>query len=115
MVEAVETMDGWYSLHDIRKIDWTSWKLASSEEREAAITEFEHSFGNVEAIEEAENGSHVMYKAIGQSADLMFMFLRPTMEEIADLETAFNNTKFAEYLIPPCSNVSVVELSKYAP
>src|SRR5690625_2631738 len=45
----------------------------------------------------------------------MFMFLRPTMEEIADLETAFNKTKFAEYLIPTYSYVSVVELSKYAP
>jgi len=115
MVEAVETMDGWYSLHDLRKIDWTSWKLASSEEREAAITEFEDLLSKWETVEESENGSHVMYKAIGQSADLMFMFLRPTMEEIADLETAFNKTKFAEYLIPTYSYVSVVELSKYAP
>src|SRR5690625_4800206 len=113
MVEAVETMDGWYSLHDLRKIDWTSWKLASSEEREAAITEFEDLLGKWEAVEEAENGSHVMYKAIGQSADLMFMFLRPTMEEIAELETAFNKTTSKEYLIPTYYYESVVELSKY--
>jgi chlorite dismutase len=115
MVEAVETMDGWYSLHDLRVIDWTSWKMISSEERQAAIKEFEDLLSKSEAVEEAENGSHVMYQVVGQKADLMFMFLRPTMEELAELETAFNKTKLAEFLIPTYSYVSVVELSKYQP
>ncbi|HLR67278.1 hydrogen peroxide-dependent heme synthase [Virgibacillus alimentarius] len=115
MVEAVETMDGWYSLHDMRVMDWTSWKLASSEERTAAIAEFKNLLTKWEDVEEAENGSHVMYQAIGQKADFMFMFLRPTMEELADLETAFNKTKLAEFLIPSYSYVSVIELAKYRP
>ena len=37
MVEAVETMDGWYSLHDLRKIDWTSWKLASKKKEKQQL------------------------------------------------------------------------------
>lgn len=115
MAEAVETMDGWYSLHDMRAIDWTSWKMASKEERDAAITEFENLINEWEAVEEAEKGSHVMYQVVGQKADFMFMFLRPTMEELADLETAFNKSKLAEFLIPAYSYVSVVELAKYRP
>lgn len=114
MVEAVETADGWYSLHDLRNIDWTSWKMASSEEREAAIHEFEQLLAKWEAVEEAKNGSHVLYTVIGQKADLMFMFLRPTMEELNELETEFNKSKFAEYLRPSYSYVSVVEISKYS-
>src|SRR5699024_3093824 len=55
----------------------------------------------------------VMYQAIGQQADRMFMFLRPTMEELANVETAFNKSKLAELLRPAYSHLSVIELSKY--
>lgn len=115
MVEAVETMDGWFCLHDLRTIDWTSWKMASSDERQAAVSEFEKLISKWEAVEEQKNGSHAVYKIVGQKADLMFMFLRPTTNELSDLETEFNKSKFAEYLIPAHSYLSVVELSKYAP
>ncbi|WP_099159355.1 hydrogen peroxide-dependent heme synthase [Virgibacillus ndiopensis] len=115
MAEAVETMDGWYCLHDLRSIDWTSWKMASNEERQAAVHEFEQLLSKWEAVEEAKNGSHVIYTVVGQKADIMMMFLRPTMVELNELETEFNKSKFAEYLKPAHSYVSVVELSKYAP
>lgn len=115
MVEAVETMDGWYSLHDLRTIDWTSWKMATEQERQEAVKEFKDLLTKWEDVEEAKEGSHVLYKVIGQKADLMFMFLRPTMEDISDLETEINKSKFAEFLIPAHSYVSVVELAKYRP
>src|SRR5690606_3880375 len=41
--------------------------------------------------------------------------LRPTMEELNEIETEFNKTKLAEYTIPSYSYVSVVELSTYLP
>ncbi|MFB4169874.1 hydrogen peroxide-dependent heme synthase [Virgibacillus sp. JSM 102003] len=113
--QAVETLDGWYCLHDLRTIDWTSWKYASSEERESAIHEFKNLLTKWEAVENEESGSHVLYKVVGQKADLMFMFLRPTMNELTDIETEFNKSKFAEFLLPAHSYVSVVELSKYGP
>lgn len=115
MVEAVETMDGWYSLHDLRSIDWNSWKLASEEERQEAIDGFDKLLAKWEAVEEEKKGSHVLYKVVGQKADLIFMFLRPTMDELTDIETEFNKSKFAEFLIPAHSYVSVVELAKYRP
>jgi chlorite dismutase len=64
-------------------------------------------------VQKAEQGSHVVYKVIGQKADIMFMFLRPTMAELNDIETEFNKTKLAEFLIPTYSYVSVVELGSY--
>lgn len=113
MVEAVETMDGWCSLHDLRTIDWNAWKLASESEREAAINSFTKLIEKWDAVEEAKNGSHAMYTVVGQKADLIFMFLRPTMNELNELETEFNKSKFAEFLIPAHSYVSIVELAKY--
>jgi hydrogen peroxide-dependent heme synthase len=115
MVEPVETMDGWYSLHDFRTIDWTSWKLASEEERKEAITDIQQLLAEWDETEEANNGSHVLYNIIGQKADLMFMFLRPTTNELAAIETAINKSKMGEFLIPAHSYFSVVELSKYRP
>ena len=38
MSEAAQTLDGWYCLHDFRTIDWTTWKMTPSEERQVAIT-----------------------------------------------------------------------------
>ncbi|HAM80744.1 hydrogen peroxide-dependent heme synthase [Ornithinibacillus bavariensis] len=115
MVEAVETMDGWYSLHDFRTIDWSYWKKATLEEQKEAIASFEALVDKWDAVEEAKNGSHALYKIVGQKADIMFMFLRPTMEELNDLETELNKSKIGEFLIPAHSYVSVIELSKYRP
>ncbi|RPF54060.1 hydrogen peroxide-dependent heme synthase [Aquisalibacillus elongatus] len=113
MPEAVETLDGWYALHDFRKIDWTAWKLASEDEQKQALNEFQELYANWEDVEQNRQGSVGLYQIVGQKADLLFLNLRPTMEELTDLETSFNKTKLAEFLIPAYSYVSVVELSTY--
>lgn len=115
MVEAVETMDGWYSLHDLRTIDWSKWKQASAEIRDQAIIDFQKLLTSWEEVEENKQGSHCMYQMVGQKADLMFMILRPTMNELAAVETTLNKTTLAEFLVPAYSHVSVVELAKYRP
>ncbi|HLR75426.1 MAG TPA: hydrogen peroxide-dependent heme synthase [Virgibacillus sp.] len=115
MVEAVETMDGWYCLHDLRVIDWSSWKMASSEERHLAVKEFEQLLTQWEEVEQQKNGSHVMYQAIGHKGDLMFMFLRPTMEELANIETEISKSRLGDYLVPAHSYLSIVELARYRP
>jgi len=115
MVEAVETIDGWYSLHDLRKIDWVLWKNASQEIRDKAMQEFQSLYDEWNQVEAEEKGSQVMYQVIGQDADLIFMFLRPTMEELADLETKLNKSILSEFLIPTYSHLSVMEVSRYRP
>lgn len=113
MPEAVETMDGWYCLHDLRKIDWPKWKKASEEERRQAVTELQTMLREWEEVAEARDGSHAFYSLMGQKADLILMILRPTMKELEEIELRFNKSKFAEYTTPSYSYVSVVELSKY--
>ncbi|MFD1020036.1 hydrogen peroxide-dependent heme synthase [Thalassobacillus hwangdonensis] len=113
MPEAAKTLDGWYCLHDFRSIDWTSWKLASSDERESAIHEFNQIIAKWDKTEQHKQGSHALYTIVGQKADFMMMILRPTMEELNEIETEFNKSKLAEFTIPTYSYVSVVELSSY--
>lgn len=113
MIEAAKTLDGWYCLHDFRTIDWVSWKNVPSDEREAAIQEFNNFLDKWDTVMQQKQGSYAFYSIVGQKADFMLMWLRPTMAELNDIETAFNKTKLAAYTIPAYSYVSVVELSNY--
>ncbi|WP_270180436.1 hydrogen peroxide-dependent heme synthase [Alkalihalobacillus sp. CinArs1] len=113
MNQAAVTLDGWYCLHDFRLMDWTAWKQLSSEERDNAMNEFYSFLEKWEATANYKEGSHALYSIVGQKADFMLMLLRPTMEELNEIENAFNKTTLAEYTIPAYSYVSVVELSNY--
>lgn len=113
MVEAVETMDGWYTLHNLFTIDWKKWKQAPALERETAIKEFTDLVSTWDEVEQEENGSHGVYHILGQKADVMIILLRPSMEELADAETALNKSTLSDYLVPSYSHISVVELAKY--
>ncbi len=113
MSEAVKTLEGWYSLHDFRTIDWTAWKAASEAEQKQALDELLSLIADWKGVEEQKQGSSAIYSIVGQKADLVFMHLRPTLQELNALETAFNKTLFAEFTLPAYSYVSVVELSNY--
>lgn len=113
MSEAAKTLEGWYCLHDFRSIDWASWKMLSSDERENALSEFRKFLYKLEATQELKEGSHSFYSVVGQKADFMLMILRPTMAELNVIETEFNKLKIAEFTTPAYSYVSVVELSNY--
>ncbi|GIN63120.1 putative heme-dependent peroxidase [Robertmurraya siralis] len=115
MSEAVKTLDGWYCLHDFRAMDWTTWKMISPEERQAAIHEFLGLIEKWNRTQDDKKGSHALYTVVGQKADFMMMILRPTMEELNEIETEFNKTKLAEFTVPTHSYVSVVELGNYLP
>lgn len=115
MSEPAQTLDGWYCLHDFRVMDWTTWKMLAKDERQAAIHEFLGLLEKWNTVQTNKKGSHVLYTIVGQKADLMMMILRPTMDELNEIETEFNKTKLAEYMIPAHSYVSVVELGNYLP
>lgn len=115
MSEAAKTLDGWYCLHDFRAINWEKWKYISSEEREQITNEFVSLIEKWDDTEAQLAGSHALYSIVGQKADIAMMILRPTMEEVNEIENTFNKTRFAEYTIPTYSYVSVVELSNYLP
>ncbi|MCR8659433.1 hydrogen peroxide-dependent heme synthase [Paenibacillus endoradicis] len=113
MSEVAQTLEGWYALHDFRTIDWTAWRLADEGERSKAVTELNDFLAQWSSVSEARTGSTVVYSVVGQKADLVFMHLRETLEELNAIETAFNKTSFASFTYSVYSYVSVVELSNY--
>jgi peroxiredoxin len=113
MSEAAQTLEGWYALHDFRAMDWTAWKNLSAEERKHAEDEYLTFVKDWAQTEEKKEGSTAIYSIVGQKADFVFMHLRETLEELNELETAFNKTALAQYTFPVYSYVSIVELSNY--
>ncbi|MFC5702923.1 hydrogen peroxide-dependent heme synthase [Cohnella faecalis] len=113
MSEAAQTLEGWYVLHDFREIDWTAWNDATPEARNEALAGLNSFVAKCEEVEASKEGSLALYSIVGQKADFVFMHLRETLEELNELETAFNKSAFARFTRKTYSYVSVVELSNY--
>lgn len=113
MSEAAQTLDGWYALHDLRSIDWQAWNAATAAEKDAALNDLNKLIADWEAVEARKEGSLALYSIVGQKADLIFMHLRETLEELSDIENAFNRSAFGRFTRKEYSYVSVVELSNY--
>jgi peroxiredoxin len=113
MSEAVQTVEGWYALHDFRLIDWNAWKAADPNHRKQAQDELETFLNQWQQTENDKLGSTAVYSIVGQKADFVFIHMRETLEELSELENAFNKSSFADFTIPVYSYVSIVELSSY--
>mgnify|MGYP005850829679 CR=1 FL=1 len=107
------TEEGWYALHDLRRIDWDGWRDAAEREREHAVEEgIEHLRSHVD-LSEAEAGGSAVFSVVGHKADLMILHLRPTLEALDRAERRFESTAFADFTDRSSSYVSVTEVSGY--
>lgn len=113
MAEAPGTLEGWYVLHDFRRIDWAALQRLPAEELQAVMEEAVAFFQEAEAAKDAPEGASALYNIIGHKADLMILHLRPTMDELCALERRFNRTRLAAFTTQPYSYFSVTELSLY--
>lgn len=113
MAEALQTLEGWYALHDFRTINWAGWRSLSEKERRACIDELSLFLNHWELIENNHQGSTAFYSILGHKADFVIVHLRPTLQELNELETALDKSAFARHTTRTYSYVSVVELSNY--
>jgi hydrogen peroxide-dependent heme synthase len=113
MPDAPETLEGWYALHTFRRIDWRALKALDREERAAVAAEAAGFQRAAEAHQDAPEGASAFYRVPGHKADLMFLHLRPTPDELNDLERAFARTRLADFSTETYSYLSVTELSLY--
>jgi peroxiredoxin len=112
MSNAAETLEGWYCLNDFRKIDWKAWKTLSSIQRQEVLEETFQLWDQWKANDNKAVGLGV-FQIIGHKADIMFMFLRPTLEELNQIEIAFNKTILADYTIQTSSLFDLIILAKF--
>lgn len=110
-MSAPETLDGWFALHDLRRLETSSWSALPAGEREKAATEAADLLAGFE--EDPAEGHSVTYGVVGHKADLLLFHLRPSVEALHALERAFDRTALAEHCTRPFSYLSAVELSRH--
>lgn len=113
MAEAPKTLEGWYCLHDIRRIDWARWRALPETERNAALDEVTEFVSRIINGETGEEGAATWAALAGHKGDLLLMLLRPELEDLVRLEHQFNQLAFAGFTERTDSFVSVTELSQY--
>ncbi|MBE3589781.1 MAG: heme-dependent peroxidase [Firmicutes bacterium] len=110
---APETLDGWFALHDIRTVDWRAWQALDPSERAALAGEAASLLAGWQAVNGTGRGSSGLFRIIGHKGDLLFLHFRPSVGELAELERAFETTRFAAFTERRTSFLSVVELSRH--
>lgn len=113
MSEAPQTIEGWYALHDMRRIDWPAWKRLSGEERRTIVEEAADFLRRCHKAEDTGEGASATYVVAGHKADLMLLHLRPTLDDLVNVELAFAQTRLADFTEQSSSYTSVIELSRY--
>ncbi|MGE5676320.1 MAG: hydrogen peroxide-dependent heme synthase [Mycobacterium leprae] len=113
MAEVPGTLEGWYALHDFRRFDWSHWKRLSSHQRRDILDEAVAFLTESERAGDAGEGSSALYTILGHKADLLFLHLRPELEQLSQLERSFAATKLADLTTQSYSYLSVTELSLY--
>lgn len=113
MAEVPGTLEGWYVLHDYRRIDWPRWKMLEAGEQASILEEAGSFLTTAEQVGDSPEGNSAVYSILGHKADLLMLHLRPTLDALGAIERAFANTRIADYTSPATSYVSVTELSLY--
>ncbi|MFC6757087.1 MULTISPECIES: heme-binding protein [Haloarcula] len=108
-----QTEEGWYVLHDCRRVDWDAWRDAPQRARDRALAEGIDFLEGYESVADAEEGQTAVYTVMGHKADLLILHLRPTMADLDAAERHFEQTEFAAYTDQAFSYVSVTEASGY--
>src|SRR5690606_520213 len=94
------TLEGWFVLHDFRRIDWPRWKELDPVERVRVAREAARFFRDAAAVKDAGGGDSAFYRVVGHKGDLLILHFRPSLADLNALETAFAATTLADYTIP---------------
>ncbi|WP_251329097.1 heme-binding protein [Haloplanus pelagicus] len=113
MREPPQTDEGWYALHDFRRLDWAAWRDAPQREQERAIEEGVEHLQHHEAVADAEDGASAVFSMVGHKADLLIVHLRPTLDALSTAERRFDRTALGAFTEQSTSYVSVTEVSGY--
>ncbi|MFW6383965.1 MAG: heme-binding protein [Halodesulfurarchaeum sp.] len=109
MAEVPPTAEGWFVLHDFRTVDWAAWQERPERERSRVI---DAATGFLETAQD-EDGETAVFTVTGDTADLLLLHLRPSLDGIERVERGFNRTEFGRLTTQSTSFVSVTEVGGY--
>ncbi|MGH7458289.1 MAG: chlorite dismutase family protein [Longimicrobiaceae bacterium] len=104
------TLEGWYALHQVLETDWVALGALPGGKREELAGELAELFsGPVEP----GAGWSTTARLAGGGADWLAVHLRPTLEELADLQLRLRGSRAGGYLHTVYDYLSVTEAGLY--
>jgi peroxiredoxin len=110
-VEAPQTIEGWYTLHDVYSFDWPAWHATDAVDRTHAADELTAWLEGLAAY--PERGDSKIYSVVTQKGDFLFCHYRKSPAALNEIELGLRKLRIFEYLAPAYSYLSVIEVSLY--
>lgn len=108
--EVPQTIEGWYTLHDVYRVDWPRLKALPAERRDEVVAEASAWIAEAAAV---ERGDTKAYSVVGHKGDLMLVHYRESPAVLGSVERSFRGLDLADLLVPAYSYLSVIEVSLY--
>lgn len=105
--EVPESLEGWATLHQMVKVDWT--RLGGADVKAIAAEAAAH-FSDLEG---RDHGQSALFSLLGHKGDLMLLHWRETFDELNAAELALTKLKLWEYIEVSHSYLSIIELGLY--
>jgi chlorite dismutase len=105
------TIEGWYVLHQVVRVDWRALRSTDGKERDALVREAAELFASLAKPEGA--GWSAAFRLVGGRADLMLIHCRQTLDELADVQLAVRRSRLGALLYVEYDFTSVTEVGLY--
>jgi hydrogen peroxide-dependent heme synthase len=110
---APETLEGWFALHDLRRLDRRAWLGLGQADRDKWITEAANFLASAESVDDSDAGCSMTYAIVGHKADLLILHLRPEVSQVHELDQKLDQTTLGSYTTRTFSYLSVIEVSRH--
>lgn len=105
------TLEGWYVLHQMVRLDWGALRALAPQERTRAAEEARSLLERWQAPQ--DGGWSAAFRLVGRGADWMFLHFRPTLDELSQIQLELRRSGFGELLQPEYGFLSVTEAGFY--
>src|SRR6185436_8515696 len=105
-----ETLEGWWLLHQMFKLDWPAWQALPAPERQQKAAEAAR---QLTGMGRGRDGVSAPCTLLGHKGDLMLIHFRRSVEELEAAQLSVERLGLAACLRATTSYVSVVELGMY--
>ncbi len=109
-IEAPQTLEGWYILHDVYSVDWEKWRALAPADRESITADATRWLTDEAGC---EKGDSVLYSVLTQKGDLMFVHYRESPDVLNRVELSLRQSRLFDFLVPTYSYFSVIEIGLY--
>ena len=106
-----ETVEGWYALHQLFRVDRSALRAMESSERAGRVR------GALTALEEtkapAVGGWSACVSLVGSQADLMLVHFRPSLDDLQEAQRRLSREPLFDHLEPVYTFLSITEAGLY--